>query len=202
MARSSRPGSAVICALAAAVLVTAGCTTTLDGAPVADPAPAPAEGPGSDPVAWADRFCEGVLSFAVPATSPPDFSRAADLPALQRATSEHLGAVVAGVQQGREQLAAIGRAPEPAGDEAVERAEGALQNLERELVRVRSAVDGADATDADAFTATLTQVESTLAAVDPPDPLGDLRSAPRLHRAAERAPHCQELSAVTARAPR
>ena len=189
-------------ALVTGVLLTAGCTTTLGGAPAADPAPVPTEGPGSDPVAWADRVCEGVLSFAVPATSPPDFSQTTDLPAVRRAFSEHLGAVVAGVQRSGQQLAAIGRAPEPAGDEAVDRAETALQDLEREIGRVRSAVDAADANDPDAFLKTLSQVESTLAAVEPPDPLGDLSSAPRLQRAAERAPHCQELSAVAARAPR
>lgn len=202
MARSSRPRPAVIGALVAAVLVTAGCTTTLDGDPAADPAPVPTEGPGSDPVAWADRLCEGVLSFTVPATSPPDFSGSTDLPALQRVSSDYLGAVVSGAQQGRQQLAAIGRAPEPAGDAAVDRAETALQGLEREFARVRSAVGAADASDPDAFLATLTQAESTIAATSPPDPLGDLRSAPRLQRAAERAPRCQQLSAVAANVPR
>lgn len=202
MARSSRPGSALIGALVAAVLVTAGCTATVDGDPAADPAPVPTEGPGSDPVAWADRVCEGVLSFAVPVTSAPDFSQTNDLPAVQRTFSDYVGSVVAGLQEGRQQLAAIGRAPEPTGDGAVGRAETAMQDLEREFSEVRSAVDAADTNDPDAFMATLTQVESTLAATEPPDPLGDLRSAPRLQRAAERAPRCQELSAVAARVPR
>ena len=200
MARSSRPASAVLVVLVA--LVTAGCTTTLGGAPAADPAPVPTEGPGSDPVAWADRVCEALISFAVPATSAPDFSRTGGLPAVQREFSDYLGAVGSGAQRGGQQLATIGRAPEPAGDEAVDRAETGLQNIEREFGRAKSAVDGADPNDPDAFLATLDRLEPTLAAVETPNPLADLGSAPRLQRAAERAPRCQELAAVAARAPR
>jgi hypothetical protein len=202
MTRSFRPRLAMIGALVAAVLATAGCTTTLEGTPAADPAPAPTEGPGSDPVAWADRVCAGVLSFAVPATSAPDVRRTSNLPAVQRTISGYLGSVVTGVQQGRAQLAAIGKAPEPAGDEVVGRAETAMQVLERDFGGVKATVDKADANDPDTFIATLTQVESAVAAIKPPDPLGDLRTSPRLLRAAERAAQCQRLSALGASIPR
>jgi uncharacterized protein YjbJ (UPF0337 family) len=202
MTRSYRRGSALIGMLVTAVLLTAGCTTTVGGAPAADPAPVPAEGPGSDPVAWADRVCEAVLSFAAPATSAPDFSATSDLPAVQRTVSAYLGTVVTGARQGRAQLAEVGKAPEPAGDEAVGRAQSAMGALEEDFGGVKDAVDGADASDPDAFVTTLTQVESRLSALAPPNPLGDLAAAPRLLRAAERAAQCQRLSALAANVPR
>jgi hypothetical protein len=205
MTRSSRRGFALIrmlitAALVVAVLLTAGCASTVGGTPAA--APVPSEGPGSDPVAWADRVCEAVLSFAVPATSAPDFTATSDLPAVQQTVSAYLGTVVMGAQQGRAQLAEVGRAPESAGDDAVGRAQSAMEALADDFGGIKASVDGANANDPDAFVATLTQVESRLTAVDPPNPLGDLAAAPRLLRAAERAAQCQQLSALAANAPR
>jgi hypothetical protein len=204
MTRSSR-GFALIrmlttAAVVVAVLLTAGCASTVGGTPAA--APVPSDGPGSDPVAWADRVCEAVLSFAVPATSAPDFTATSDLPAVQQTVSAYLGTVVTGAQQGREQLAEVGRAPESAGDDAVGRAQSAMEALAEDFGGIKASVDGANANDPDDFVATLTQVESRLSAVDPPNPLGDLAAAPRLLRAAERAGQCQQLSALAANAPR
>jgi hypothetical protein len=202
MARSLPRGSALIGVLFTAVLLTAGCTTTVEGTPAADTGPLPSEGPGSDPVAWADRVCGAVLSVAEPATSAPDFTATSDLPAVQRAVSTYLGTVVTGARQGQEQLAEVGRAPEPAGDEAVGRAQAAMRTLEEDFGGVKAEVDDTDVNDPDAFVATLTRVESRLAAVDPPNPLGELAAAPRLQRAAERAAQCQRLSALAANVPR
>ena len=201
MTRSSRRGSALIGMLAAEAMLTAGCTTTVEGTPAADPAQ-PSEGPGSDPVAWADRVCEAVLSFAVPATSAPDFSRSADLPAVQRTVSSYLDTVITGAQRGKEQLAEAGRAPEPGGDEAARRAQDALGAIEEDFGAVKTTVDGMNPNAPAAFMATLAQVESKVSAVAPPNPLGDLAAAPRLYRAAERSTQCQRLSALATGAPR
>jgi hypothetical protein len=207
MTRSSRRRPGLIGMLATAAflvtaLLTAGCTTTVGGTPAANTAPVPSEGPGSDPVAWADRVCEAVLSFAVPATSPPNLTQTSDLPAVQRAVSAYLSTVVTGAQRGREQLAEVGGAPEPAGDDAARRAEAALGALEEDLGAVKTTVDGMNPDEPEAFIATLTQVESKVAAVAPPNPLGDLATAPRLYRAAERSAQCQRLSALAADTPR
>jgi hypothetical protein len=199
--RSSRRGPALIGMLAAAAILTAGCTTTVGGTPAADTAP-PSEGPGSDPVAWADRVCEAVLSFAMPATSAPDFSRSADLPAVQRTVSSYLDTVIAGAQRGQAQLAEVGRAPEPGGDEAARRTQDALRALEEDFDGVKTTVDRTSPNDPAAFMTTLAQVESKVSAVAPPNPLGDLAAAPRLHRAAERSAQCQKLSALASDAPR
>ena len=203
MTPPSRPRDAVVLiALLLAVLAgLTGCTSTVGGTPAADPAPAPTEGPGSDPVAWVDRVCAAVLSFAVPATSAPDFSGSNDLPAVQRTVSDYLGGVVAGVQQGRAQLDTVGRAPVQGGDEAIGRAETAMQVLEQDFTGAKTAIDTADPGNRDSFMAVLTQVEGTLAAIKPPDLLRDLSATPRLQHAAERADRCRQLAGLAAAVP-
>jgi hypothetical protein len=200
--RSSRIRTLATTVLAGAALFTAGCTTTVDGSAAANSAPVPSEGPGSDPVAWADRVCEAVLSFAVPATSPPDFSQTGDLPAVQRTVSSYLDGVVTGAEQGRAKLDAVGSAPEPAGDDATRKAQEALGTLEEDFGGVKATVDGMNPNDPEGFLATLSEVEAKIAAVIPPNPLGDLTTAPRLYRAAERSAQCQQLSGLAADAPR
>jgi hypothetical protein len=196
------PSALVPIALVLAVLAgLAGCTSSVGGNPTADPAPAPTEGPGSDPVVWVDRVCGAVLSFAVPATAAPDFSRSKDLPAVQRTVSEYLGSVVAGVQQGRAQLGAVGQSPVHGGDEAIGRTESAMQFLEQDFSGAKTTMDTANPGDRQSFMAVLTQVETTLAAIRPPDLLRDLTTTPRLQRAAERATQCQQLSSLAAVVP-
>ncbi len=204
MTPSSRPArtAAAVLALVAATMLAGGCTTQVGGSAAADPAPAPTEGPGSDPVTWVDHICGAVLSFVVPATSAPDFSATADLPAVQRTYSDYLGAVVTGVQRGRTQLKDVGQSPVAGGDEAVGRVEGAMQFLEQDFTRAKSAVDTADSNNPDAFVAALSQVESVVGAIKPPDALGEMRGLPRLQRAAERAAQCQQLSTLAAAVPR
>jgi len=207
LSRSSRRGPALTGMLAATAfvvtaLLTAGCTTTVGGTAAANSAPVPSEGPGSDPVAWADRVCEAVLSFAVPATSAPDFTTSSDLPAVQRTVSSYLGTVVTGAKQGQAQLAEVGKAPEPAGDEVAGRAGDAMGTLEEDFGKIKATVDGADPNNPTAFATTLAQAESRVSAAAPPNPLGDLSATPRLYRAAERSAQCQRLSALSANAPR
>jgi hypothetical protein len=204
MTPSSRatPSASVLIALVLAALVgLVGCTSTVGGNPVANPAPAPTEGPGSDPVPWVDRVCAAVLSFAVPATAAPDFTASDDLPAVQQTVSQYLGGVVAGVQQGRAQLDAVGQAPLPGGDEAIGRADAAMQFLEQDFTGAKTIMDAADPRNLQAFMAVLGQVETTLAAIKPPDLLRDLSTSPRLQRAAERASQCQQLSSLAAAVP-
>ena len=205
MTRTTRPALMVVVptvAAALAVAVLAGCTTTLPGSAAADPAPTPTEGPGSDPVAWADRLCGAVMSFAVPATTPPALAPSADLPTVQRTVSDYLGTVLHGVQQGRDQLTAIGRSPVQGGNEAVGRAQSALEFLEQDFTGAKNTVDAADPGNPESVMAALTQAQSTFDAITPPNPLADLSATPRLQRAAERATQCQQLSALSATAPR
>jgi histidinol-phosphate/aromatic aminotransferase/cobyric acid decarboxylase-like protein len=77
-----------------------------------------------------------------------------------------------------------------------------MEALERDVSGAKAAVEAADVNNPAALMTTLTQVESTLAGMNPPNPLGELTTAPRLQRAAERAARCQQLSALGSSAPR
>jgi hypothetical protein len=186
---------AVLCA--AAVLL-AGCVSTVAGVPAADPAPAPTEGPGSDPVRWVDRVCGGVLAFATPAVAVPDLSGSTDLAALKAAFSTYLGTVVTGAQQSGTQLGAVGRAPVAGGDEVVGRARDAMAKLQQDFTSAKAAVDAADPNNPDAFVAALGTVETTLNAVTAPDALAGIITLPRLGPAATRSEQCRKLSAMAA----
>jgi hypothetical protein len=189
------PFAALLAAVLAALLL-GGCTTTVSGTPAADPAPAPTEGPGSDPVAWADRFCGALLTFVRPILVQPDFTAAPDLASIQQVFSSYLGSVVAGTQQSRSELAAIGRAPVAGGDEVITRFDGVLRRLELDFSAAKARVDGADPNNPEAFLAALEEVEAMIGAINAPDALSDLADVPRLSQAAERSANCQELQTL------
>jgi hypothetical protein len=200
MTRPTRP--TLVASVLVALLALTGCASTVPGTATADPAPPPIDGPGSDPVAWVDRVCGGVLTFAVPATAPPDFTTSADLTAVQRTFSDYLAAVVTGAEEGNIQLAAVGRSPVAGGDEAVGRTGTALQAVAADVTAAKAAVDAADPTDDTAFVAALDRAETTLAAVESPDLLTELNEIPRLGPATTRAQQCHQLAALADTPPR
>ena len=95
----------------------------------------------------------------------------------------------------------MGRAPALGGDDAIGRADSALQVLEQDFTSAKTTMDAADPGKGEAFVGTLGQLETALTAIRPPDLLRDLGAAPRLQRAAERAPQCQHLSSLGAAVP-
>jgi hypothetical protein len=185
-------------ALAAALstlLLGTGCTATVSGTPAADPAPAPVEGPGSDPVLWVDRVCGSLLAFTAPALSQPQFGDSPDLPSIKQKLSDYLNGIVGGLQQSRTQLGAVGRSPVGGGDEAVSRIDDVLEKLQADIGSAKSKVDSANPDDPQAFLATITDAENELGKITAPDALADLSASPRLQKAAAKAANCQQLSA-------
>ena len=192
---------AVVLATLAAILLGSACTTVVTGSPAADPAPAPTEGPGSDPVAWTDRVCAAMLAFTSPAMKQPSFGSSPDLQSIQKTLSDYLGTIVAGLQQGSTQLGAVGRSPVAGGDDAVTSIKDELGRLERDISAAKAKVDQANPADPAGFQAALADAEATLNAIATPDALSDLSNLPRLQRAAERSASCQQLSAQVAALP-
>lgn len=188
--------------LLAALLIGSGCSRSVAGAPAADPAPAPTEGPGSDPVPWVGRICGAVLSFATPATKKPDFAATADLPAVRATVSAYLSAVATGAQQGKEQLRTLGKAPVDGGDAAAGRIRDGLDAMEQAFTGSRTTIDAADLANPDAFIAQLAQMETTLNALKSPDPFGEFAGLPRLQRATQDAAECRQLSTLAGATPR
>ena len=185
-------------ALAAALstlLLGTGCTAAVSGTPVADPAPAPTEGPGSDPVLWVDRVCGSLLAFTGPALTQPQFGNSPDLPGIKQKLSDYLNGIVGGLAQSRTQLGAVGRSPVGGGDEAVSRIDDVLAKLQTDIGSAKSKVDSADPDDPQAFLATITDAENQLGKISAPDALADLSASPRLQKAAAKAANCQQLSA-------
>jgi hypothetical protein len=185
-------------ALAAALstlLLGTGCTAAISGTPVADPAPAPTEGPGSDPVLWVDRVCGSLLAFTGPALTQPQFGDSPDLPGIKQKLSDYLGGIIGGLQQSRTQLTTVGRSPVGGGDEAVSRIDDVLAKLQTDIGSAKSKVDSANPDDPQAFLATITDAENELGKISAPDALADLSSSPRLQKAAAKAANCQQLSA-------
>jgi hypothetical protein len=185
-------------ALAAALtslLLATGCTAEVSGTPAADPAPAPTEGPGSDPVLWVDKVCGSLLAFTGPALSQPSFGDAPNLPGIQKKLSDYLGGIVTGLQQSRDQLTAVGRSPVGGGDAAVSRIDDVLEKLQGDIGTAKQKVDSANPDNPEAFLATITDAETELGKISAPDALADLSASPRLQKAAAKAANCQQLSA-------
>ena len=185
---------AVVAALCTLLLGT-GCTATVSGTPAADPAPAPTEGPGSDPVLWVDRVCGSLLTFTGPALTQPQFGDSPDLPSIKQKLSDYLNGIVGGLKDSRTQLGAVGRSPVGGGDEAVARIDDVLEKLETDITAAKTKVDSADPDDPQGFLATITDAETQLGQITAPDALADLSTSPRLQKAAAKAANCQQLSA-------
>lgn len=198
----ARRRPALLAVLLSGVLGLTGCAASVAGTPSADPAPAPTEGPGSDPVAWVDGVCGGVLEFATPVAVFPDYATDADPAAVKRTFSGYLGGVVSGVARSRTALDAVGRSPAAGGDAALDRMRSALEVLERDFTQARAAVEAADPDDTDAFLAALGEAESTLRDIAVPDPIAELSTIPRLQRATERSEQCGALTELAAATPR
>lgn len=187
--------------LLATGLLAAGCTATVDGSPAADPAPAPTDGPGSDPVLWVDRVCGSLLTFTGPALAQPQFGDSPDLGGIKQKLSDYLNTIVTGLQQSRTQLGQAGRSPVGGGDEAVSRINEVLVKLETDINAAKQKVDSADPRNPEAFVTTITEAENQLGQITAPDALADLSASPRLQKAAAKAANCQQLSAQGATPP-
>ena len=198
---SQRITRVALAAALSAVLLGSGCTAEVSGTPVADPAPAPTEGPGSDPVLWVDRVCGSLLTFTRPVLSQPQFGDSPDLPTIKQKLNAYLDGIVAGLGQSRTQLDAVGRSPVGGGDEAVSRIDDVLERLQTDVGTAKSKVDSANPDDPEAFLATISEAESQLSKITAPDALADLSTSPRLQKAAAKAANCQQLSAQSSPPP-
>jgi hypothetical protein len=184
-----------------ALLLCTGCTATVSGTPAADPAPAPTEGPGSDPVLWVDRVCGSLLAFTGPALTQPQFGDSPDLPSIKQKLSDYLNGIVGGLQDSRTQLGAVGRSPVGGGDEAVARIDDVLERLQTDISSAKEKVDSANPDNPEGFLATITDAEGQLGKINAPDALADLSASPRLQKAAAKAANCQQLSAQSSQPP-
>lgn len=196
MPLTPRPSRVAVAAVVGALLFGGGCSSVVAGVPAADPAPQPTEGPGSDPVAWVDKVCGAVLTYTTPALSSPDFAGQLDLPTIKQRLSDYLGSTVTGLQQSQAQLGAVGRSPVSGGDETVTTIGDGLKKLESDVGGAKAKVDAANPNDIASFQGALGEAEKSLNEVTAPDAIANIKSSPRLDKAAGQAANCQKLQSL------
>ena len=182
-------------AVLSTLLTVTGCTATVSGTPTADPAPAPTEGPGSDPVLWVDRVCGSLLTFTGPVLRQPQFGATPDLANIKDKLTGYLTGIVDGLAQSRDQLGAVGRSPVRGGDEAVSRIDDVLERLQVDIAAAKAKIDSADPDEPQAFLDRIGEAETDLGKITVPNALADLSASRRLQKAAAKAANCQQLSA-------
>lgn len=192
-----RPSRLAVVVVLGGLLSLSGCASVVTGIPQADPAPRPETGRGADPVAWVDRVCGAVLTYTTPVLAQPNFD-GADLAGIKQRLSDYLAASQTGLQQSRDQLGQIGPSPVGGGDDTVTRITAGLEQLQKDIGAAKEKVDAADPNNVPAFQAALGETQTSLAQVTAPDALGDLRTSPRLDKAAQQAANCTRLQTVTA----
>ncbi|GAA4704293.1 hypothetical protein GCM10023215_49970 [Pseudonocardia yuanmonensis] len=196
-----RPSRLAVAVVLGGLLSVSGCATVVAGTPTADPAPRPAAGRGADPVAWVDKVCGAVLTYTTPVLAQPAFD-GADLPTIKQRLSDYLGASQAGLQQSRDQLGTVGASPVGGGDDTVARISAGLEKLQNDIGAAKAKVDAADPANVDAFRAALDETNTNLKQLTAPDALGDLKTSPRLDKAAQQAGNCTTLATLPGAAPR
>jgi hypothetical protein len=192
-----RPSRLAVAVVLGGLLSVSGCATVVSGAPTADPAPRPAVGRGADPVAWVDKVCGAVLTYTTPVLAQPNFD-GADLAGIKQRLSDYLSASQTGLQQSRDQLGQVGASPVGGGDDTVTRITAGLEKLQADITAAKAKVDAADPNNVPAFQAALGDTQTSLQQVTAPDALGDLRTSPRLDKAAQQAANCTQLQGITA----
>jgi hypothetical protein len=180
---------------AAAVLLAAGCATTVTGTavPVGASSAAPTAANPTDPVAWVDDVCGSLLPFVKASTAQPQID-ASDPAAAVKGLSAYLGAAVASIDESLAGLKAAGPSPVEGGDEVVTALTGALTTFRTSFKDAQTQIDAVDATDPTQVVTALPKALEPLEKLSAlGDPTADLKSNPELDRAAQKAPNCQTL---------
>lgn len=185
--------SALILPAVAALVLSAGCTTTVPGAASAGSAAA-AQGSG-DAVAWVDQICGSLLPFVRAAASPPQPSEARDPATLVRQISDYLGEAEDTAGSAISGMEAAGPAPVAGGDEVVDRLTSTLETFQTSFRDARTRIEDVDVNDRQAL---LTEVPAAVATLEQlatmPNPMADLQGSPELDQAGREAAGCQQIT--------
>jgi hypothetical protein len=191
MPRTTPP--ALLLPAVAALVLSGGCTTTVQGAASANSAPV-AQGSG-DAVAWVDQICGSLLPFVRAAGSPPQPTEASNPAALVQSLSDYVteteetaGSAITGMD-------AAGPAPVAGGDEIIARMSGTLETMQTSLRDVRTRIEAVDVNDRQALLREVpAAIESLEQVMSMPSPMADLQRNPELQRAGQEAAGCQEIA--------
>jgi hypothetical protein len=193
MHRTLRP--ALVAGVTAALL-TAGCATTVTGAP----APAGASSPAGtaatqgDPVAWVNGVCGSLVPFVKAASVPPNVNPS-DPKAAITGLGDYLGQAVTSLDTALNGLKSAGPSPVAGGDEVVTTLTTALTKFRSSFQDAKTKIDAVDPNNLTEVATALPEALAPLQELsDLKDPTADLKSSPELEAAAKKAPNCQVLS--------
>lgn len=211
MRSTTRP--ALLLAVAAALLLGAGCTTTVagsaapgDGVPPASPPGAAAPGgtaaPGAAPaagdgVSWVDGLCGGLLPFVRTAADEPPLSASSDVTALLTGITTYVRDASKAADVAAKDISALGPSPIAGGDEVAAEIVKTLTSFHTKFEDVSTRLAAIDPSNQRAIA---TELPAAMAPMEDlatlADPTIALKTNPELDRAAEQAARCKELEVV------
>ncbi|NMI01258.1 hypothetical protein [Pseudonocardia acidicola] len=194
MPRTSRPARLV--AALGALLVAAGCGSSVAGTP--QPAAAPSAGAAApaDAVAWTDKVCGAVLQFADAASAKPNITTS-DPAAAVKGLSDYLGRAGTALQGSIDSLGRVGPSPVQGGDVIVANLTDTLTKIKTSFDTARTKIDEVDTSDPQAMSTAVPAAVAPLQELSKlPNPTAGLENNAELNRAAEQAPNCQKVRAT------
>lgn len=189
---------ALVALLLGALLLVAGCTTTVTGvaAPVSGTAPSSAAPPGrssAEAVAWTDAVCGALLPLTTALSAPPNVDPT-NPEALTGALGDYFGDGVTALDTALAGLAATEPSPVDGGDEIITALSGTLTTFRASFSDAQAKLDAIDPADPSELVSVLPAALAPLEDLtDLTDPTTALRENPELNRAAEQAPNCRAL---------
>lgn len=174
----------------AALALSAGCTTSVSGAPAANSA---AVEQGA--VAWVDQICGSLLPYVKSAGSPPKPAEAPDAKTLVENINGYLSETEQSAGSAISGMAAAGPAPVAGGDEIVDRLSSTLETMQASLRDARTRIEKVDINDRQALQREVpAAIESVERLASAPSAMADLQNNPELAAAGQQAAGCQQIA--------
>ncbi|GAA0943919.1 hypothetical protein GCM10009559_41000 [Pseudonocardia zijingensis] len=182
--------SVLVLPAVAALVLSAGCTTSVSGAARAD-----SEAATQGAVEWVDQICGSLLPYLKAAGSPPKPGEAPDAQTLVRNISGYLTETEESASSAIDGMTAAGPAPVAGGDEIVGRLRSTLETMQASLRDARSRIERVDINDRQALLREVpAAIESVERLANTPGPLSDLQSSPELAQAGQEAAGCRQIA--------
>lgn len=152
-------------------------------------------GPSTEAVAWTDGVCGAMLKFTTVATTPPNIDQS-NLGKTVQGLTAWLGDTSNAVQSSIDSLHSLGRSPVEGGDEVVTKLDSTLGSIKNSFDSARSTLAAVDPNDPVAAGTALNGAVTALQGLGNLD-TSSLNSNAALNAAAAQAPNCKTLNSST-----
>ncbi|MFL6141875.1 MAG: hypothetical protein ACJ72N_08415 [Labedaea sp.] len=148
-------------------------------------------GASGDAVAWSEQVCKSVGDDMAKLGQTPDIDTSDPAKAKQGLVT-YLGTVSSSLDHMVKGIKDAGPPPVKDGQQAVDRATGALQDAKKSLDQAKSTLEGAKSSDPAALQDAFTKFGEDMSKLG--DPFQDLDANQELKAASDKAPSCKRLS--------